>query len=227
MLAAVPRHIPCIGIELDPAMVVQARQRTGRPIIEGNCLTADISQYGRPTAVFGNPPFILTLFEKLLDRCATMLDIGNKAGFVLPAYFFQTSSTTYRLSRKWAISQEIIPRDLFYRLTKPLVFATFVRDNTPQLIGFRLFGEAMSMREFSAEVQDVLSSGVTGSRSVWRNAIVNALNKLGGQATLTQIYSTMRDNRPTNNEFWKEKIRQILQQKHFVRIEEGCYALPT
>lgn len=224
ILSAIPLDIRCIGTELDHKLVLQARQRTNRMVIEGDCLTADLSSYGKVTAVFGNPPFVADLFEKLLERCATLLDIGQKAGFIIPAYFFQTSKTVLRLGRKWSINQEMLPRDIFPNLIKPLMFGTFMRENSPQLIGFRLYPETVAMKEFSAEIKEVLSHEVTGTRGVWKTAIAHALNKLGGKASLNDIYASMRNNRPTANEFWKEQIRKVLQ-KSFVRIETGMYAL--
>lgn len=224
LLASVPLNVPCIGIEIDPALVVKARRLTNRPVIEGDCLTADISEYGKVTAVFGNPPFVMELFEKLLERCANLLGIGQKAGFIIPAYFFQTSQTVCRLGRKWSIQQEMLPRDIFPSLIKPLMFGTFIRDNSPQLIGFRLYPETAALKEFSDEAKKELMYGMGKTRGVWKTAISNALNKLGGKASLGDIYSTMRDNRPTKNEYWKEQIRKVLQQ-HFIKIETGMYAL--
>lgn len=226
LLASVPLNVPCVGIEIDPALVVKARKLTRRTVIEGDCLTADISEYGKVTAVFGNPPFVMELFEKLLERCANLLGIGQKAGFIIPAYFFQTSQTVCRLGRKWSIEQEMIPRDIFPSLIKPLMFGTFIRDNSPQLIGFRLYPETAAMKEFSDEAKKELMYGMSETRGVWKTAIGNALSKLGGKASLGDIYSTMRNNRPTKNEYWKEQIRKVLQQ-HFTKIETGCYMLPN
>lgn len=223
MIASVPSNVPCIGTELDPELVMKAR-RFGRPIIQGDCLTADLSEYGKVTAVFGNPPFVMDLFEKLLERCAQMLDIGHKAGFIIPAYFFQTSKTVMKLGRKWSIEQEMLPRDIFPSLIKPLTFGTFIRENQPRLIGFRLFAETAAMREFSSEVRYELTNGSTETRSIWKNAITRTLNKLGGKASLKDIYASMRDDRPTQNEFWKEQIRKVLQ-KSFVKVDSGTYAL--
>ena len=226
LLASVPLNVPCVGIEIDPALVAKARKLTNRPVIQGDCLTADISEYGKVTAVFGNPPFVMELFEKLLERCANLLGIGQKAGFIIPAYFFQTSQTVCRLGRKWSIEQEMLPRDIFPSLIKPLMFGTFIRDNSPQLIGFRLYPETAALKEFSDETKRELMYGMGETRGVWKTAISNALNKLGGSASLEKIYDSMRNNRPTKNEFWKEQIRKVLQ-KHFTKIETGIYMMPN
>lgn len=223
IIASVPLNVPCIGTELDPELVIQAK-RYGRPIIEGNCLTADLSEYGKITAVFGNPPFVMELFEKLLERCSKMLDIGHKAAFIIPAYFLQTSHTVVRLGKKWSISQEMLPRNIFPNSIKPLTFGTFIRDNSPMLIGFRLYHETAMMDEFSKDTKEELYYGSSETRSIWKSAIANTLNRLGGKASLKDIYDSMRNNRPTKNEFWKEQIRKVLQ-KSFVRIDEGIYSL--
>lgn len=224
MIMVVPQHVRCIGIELDSELAIQARLRTKRTIIEGDCRMTDISAYGKVTAVFGNPPFELSLFEQIMSRLSLLLDIGRKAGFILPAYFFQTSHTTYRMSRRWSICQEMLPRDVFFGLSKPIVFATFIRDNTPQLVGFRLFEEASCIKELSEATSDILINGKSEHGSIWKIAVQDALQKLGGKATVSEVYSQMRDNRPTKNEYWKEKIRQTLQ-RYFTRVEKSTYAV--
>lgn len=224
MLAAIPEHIPCIGTEIDPPIADQARKNTGREIITGNCLTIKLPQ--GITAIFGNPPFNLELFEKLLNRCSEILELGTKAGFLIPAYFLQTSRTVIDLGRKWTISSEIIPRDVFPGLSKPLVFASFTRDNFPRLIGFRLFTEVSEMRQLSKHHQELFSNKIKGPRSVWKEAVTEILQELGGKASLTIIYQSIEGKRPTDNSHWKEQIRKVLQ-KSFVRTETGVYSLPN
>lgn len=221
MLCAVPSHIPCIGTEIDPMLAQRARIASGRPVITGNCLEVELP---RVTAVFGNPPFNLTLFDQLLQRCAEILALGNKAGFIIPAYFLQTSRTVMQLGRKWCISQEIIPRDLFHGLSKPLIFGSFTRDNRPQLIGFRLFPELAAIKELSARVQEDLSTRINGTRSVWRETVKQVITDLGGTAPLSDIYRHIEGRRPTANQFWKEKVRQVCQQS-FSRVQEGVYSI--
>lgn len=221
MLAAIPGHIPCIGSEIDPVMADRARIASGRPIITGSCLEVKLPAI---TAVFGNPPFNLTLFDRLLQRCVELLSIGNKAGFIIPAYFLQTSRTVMQLGRKWRIHQEIIPRDLFYGLSKPLIFSSFIRDNRPHLIGFRLFPELAAIKELSAKVQENLSTRIHGTRSVWHETVKQVIANLGGTAPLSDIYRHIEGRRPTNNKFWKEKVRQVCQQS-FERVQEGVYSI--
>jgi site-specific DNA-methyltransferase (adenine-specific) len=217
-LAAIPAHIPCIGTEIDPVLARVAAQRSGREVLVGDCLSVSLP---RVTAVLGNPPFQLQVFEALLERCERVLGLGQCAGFILPAYFFKNSRTTLRLGRKWSIQQEMLPADLFERLSKPLVFGLFTRDNSPQLIGFRLFRETSEAREL---LEHALAEP-TGPRSLWRNSVIEAIKRAGGTATLYQLYQHIADYRPTQNPFWKEKVRQVVQQKPFVRTGPSTYQL--
>lgn len=223
LLSAIPSHIPCIGTEIDPLLAQRAITDTGRPVIVGSCLSVDLTGHDI-TSVFGNPPFIFEIFERLLTRCSNILKTGQKAGFIIPAYFMQTSRTVLQLGRKWHISQEMLPRDIFPGLSKPLMFGSFIRENSPQLIGFRLFSETASMKELKEEFQNKLSYEINGIRSVWKNAITDVLGNLGGTASLAKIYSVMEKKRPTQNQFWREQIRKVCR-KNFKRVEEGIYSL--
>lgn len=221
MLAAIPGHIPCIGTEIDPVLAQRARIASGRHVITGSCLEVELPAI---TAVFGNPPFSSPLFKRLIDRCALLLQPGQKAGFILPAYFLGFSGKVMKFNRKWTLSQEIIPRDLFPRLSMPLIFGTFLRDNNPKLIGFSLFTELAAIKELSARVQEDLSTRINGTRSVWRETVKQIIIDLGGTAPLSDIYRHMEGRRPTANQFWKEKVRQVCQQ-NFSRVTEGVYSI--
>ena len=225
MLAAVPAHIPAFGTEIDEILAHQARKNTGREVLVGDCRTVKIP--GKVTAVFGNPPFTLDLFSELLELCAGLLENGQKAGFVLPAYFMQTSRTVLPWTKTWTIEQEIIPRDIFPNgLSKPLIFGLFTRDHSPRLVGFRLFPEIAAMREVTEEAQEALTNGIAGPRSVWRETVASAIRDLGGTADLSSIYRTIEGKRPTGNTHWKEQIRKVVQNTtHFLRVSDGTYAL--
>lgn len=63
--------------------------------------------------------------------------------------------------------------------------------------------------------------------SNWRNAIRMAMMKLGGQATLSQIYAEVElvaESLIKNNKNWCAKIRQTLQ-RHYVNVERGVWAV--
>jgi adenine-specific DNA-methyltransferase len=53
-LLALPDEVNAVGVEIDPCWP-SARELTGRPVITGDFLTADIP--GPITHVIGNPPF--------------------------------------------------------------------------------------------------------------------------------------------------------------------------
>lgn len=60
----------------------------------------------------------------------------------------------------------------------------------------------------------------------WRDAVDMALQTCGGRATLSQLYACIEGNRPSDNPWWREKVRQVAGQ-HFHRIKPGEYALPA
>ena len=61
----------------------------------------------------------------------------------------------------------------------------------------------------------------------WRDLIQGAMEWLGGKASLDQIYKVIEGSKKTvKNNFWKEKIRQTLQQhSNFVSVERGTWEL--
>jgi site-specific DNA-methyltransferase (adenine-specific) len=56
-LAALPKHVPAIGIDVDARMVESARRQTGRKVLHGDFRTLHLDF--TPTAILGNPPFNL------------------------------------------------------------------------------------------------------------------------------------------------------------------------
>jgi hypothetical protein len=51
------------------------------------------------------------------------------------------------------------------------------------------------------------------------------LHGLGGRAHLTHIYEAMLARRPTENQHWREKIRQVLQLGPFRNVGKGEWEL--
>lgn len=228
-LAAVPENIPAFGTELDQHRADHARKHTGRNVVTGDCLTVELPK--GISAVFGNPPFIYKIFKGLMDRCSEILGIGNKAGFIVPAYFFQTSNTALDLiGTRWSFNQEMLPRDLFHlngdqnKLQYPLVFATFTRDNCPRIFGMRLYKEVAEIRVLPEDIQQMIGSRINGARSVWRETLTQIITEAGGRASLQEIYRRIEGKRPTENPHWKEQVRKVVQ-KSFVRVEPGIYEL--
>lgn len=227
-LSAVPKHIAAIGSDIDPALIPVAVNNTGRPVYNGDFRTINFDRFEEITAIVGNPPFDLDVFEQFMKRCENILALGNKAGFILPAYFLQTSRTFKRLTQKWDIDQKMIPRDLFQTgglLSKPLIWASFIRDNHPQLTGFILYNELTDIKALSQEIKDALNTKIKRNGSVWREVLIDVVKHSGGTVTLEEVYKNIEGKRPTENPFWKEKIRQIIQQSPFKRIDNATYQL--
>lgn len=221
-LMAIPEHVDAFGIDLDPAAAAQAQANSGRQVLVGDVMT--INWPRQPTAVIGNPPFQSALVMDLLDRCRQELEFGGRVGFILPVYMFQTAGTVMNLNRCWSISQELIPRNLFDRLTKPLLFATLTKEREPALEGFFLYRERHAIDVLRKHFREMFCGN--GARaSVWRDTVAAALQICGGQATLQQIYSVVEDNRPTDNKFWRQRIRETAG-RHFVRVRPGEFKLP-
>lgn len=61
----------------------------------------------------------------------------------------------------------------------------------------------------------------------WRDLIQGALEYLGGQANLNNIYEIIKDSKKaTKNQYWKEKVRQTLQiHENFHSEERGKWNL--
>lgn len=216
-LAAVPAHVPAVGVEIDPRLAERARRLTGRPVITGDIREVDIP--GRPTVVLGNPPFETKLIETILDRMhAEMVDDG-RVMFVLPAFFLQTARRVVRYSERWSMSQQILPRNLYAGLKHPLVFATFRKDERRVMVGFSLFHELAYLQELPKAVREDLDEGPM----TWPAVVRSALDEHGGEASLAQIYEHVVDRRPTRNPFWREQVRKVCQT-HADRVGRGRYA---
>lgn len=219
-LNAIPAHVPAFGVEIDPLLADRARRNTGRPIITGDFRTVAIEL--QPTALIANPPFNVKVIDGFLDRAHELLPDGALAGMLLPAYVLQTPSRVERYARDWSMSVELIPRTLFQRLSKPLVFCLFRKDRQRTLVGMALYREARSIDSLSPAYADAVRQ-VSGS--AWRSAVLQALANLGGESDLQTLYRAMERRRPTGQSWWKDKVRQVVQQRPFVRTGEGRYAI--
>lgn len=217
MLQAIPDHVPAIGVEIDPVHAAAARRRTGREVIEGDVLTADLPD--KFSFVFGNPPFTAAFLDGLLERIKDRMDDGCRCGLILPAYFMQTPSRVVRWNKVWTIYPELLPRTLFPRAHLPLIFSLFTKDPAPVLKGMRLFIEAHSIEDLRKDFREEMTSG----RGLWRPIVVTALGKLGGKAHLAEIYEVVGMNRPSRNEWWREKVRQTLQRGPFTSHGNGIW----
>lgn len=220
-LQALPDHVNAIGVEIDPQLAQQAREATGRPIITGDFLKAPIPV--GVSHILGNPPFTADLIHGFLDRSHELLVEGGTCGFLLPAYVLQTSSKVMQLNSRWSISQQLMPRNIFPRLKLPLVFALFRKDQVRSLVGFFLYREAADVAAMPKDVKEALSE--PGKGSVWRRAVRCAFERVGASvATLDGLYQAVE--RPTDNQYWRQKVRQTLQAyPEFRRTGQGTWCL--
>lgn len=220
-LAAVPDHVPAVGVEIDPVLVERARAHTGREVILGDFLTAEIPF--TPTAVIGNPPFKQKLMQGFIDRAWELLPDEGRCGFLLPVFALQTPSVVERLAQRWHVRQDLVPRTVFPRLSTPLLFAMLTKGPKRGLVGFTLYHETFAVSRLQARYRALLARGEAGT---WRAVVNLALDSLGGRATLAQIYAEVEGIRPSANKFWREKVRQVLQ-RHAVRSGPGEWQLAS
>jgi hypothetical protein len=220
-LHALPAHVPAVGVEWDPDLAEQARRETGRRIITGDFRAVSIDV--QPTAIIGNPPFRIDLIEGFLARAHELLPEGGRTGFILPAFTFQTAARVVRFAERWSIQQEAIPRNIFQRISLPLVFAMFSKDRKRTLVGFALYHDAHDVLQMPVEYREALAAGV----GVWRRLVRVAMRRLGGRARLPEIYAELEGRRPGTGKWWREKVRQTLRYyaDDFAVIEEGHYQL--
>lgn len=219
-LKAVPAHVRAVGVELDPVLAEIARHATGRTVITG-----DFTEVALPddvTAIIGNPPFDLVVVDAILDRCHAILPYGGKAGLILPAYAFQTASRLVGYARKWSVEQEMIPRNLFRNMAKPLCFSVFTKDGAGRTKGFALYRELHDVNSMDGWVSEELSLG----RSPWKAVVSKVVAEMGGVAHLSDIYRAVAPRRPTGNRWWQAKVRQTLNRSGaFRRIGDARWAL--
>ena len=219
-LAAIPDHIEAIGVEIDARLAVIAHQRTGREIIIGDFRHVPIDF--EPTAIVGNPPFDLDIIDAFLDRAYTLLPEGGRIGWVLPAYAFQTAGRVVRYNERFAISQTLIPRNIWEGLRLPLVFSIFTKDRQRALIGFALYRETTEIKALPARFRDILEST---DGPVWLKLVTKALAALNGRASVEEIFRLVEPEAPRSNSYPRQSVRKTLLQ-YFDRVGEGVYAFP-
>jgi site-specific DNA-methyltransferase (adenine-specific) len=206
-LQAIPSAVRAVGVEIDEVLARRARENTGREILVGDFRSVLLPE--NPTAIIGNPPFRAKLIDEFLDRSYQLLPEGAKAGFILPTYMFQTAGRVCRYGDRWSLSIELMPRNAFHaRMRTPLLFALFEKNAARRLIGFVLYRECDDLHQMAKPYRELLSSC---EGSIWLATCRMALRRLGGSASLKQIYQELERNRPTRTEWWREKIRQTLR----------------
>ncbi len=221
-LKAIPLNVRAIGIELDPELAAAAASETGRIVICGDFRTIELPE--RPTHIVGNPPFSVKLLDELLERAAEWLPDNGRCGLILGTQMVQTPSTVLRWNERWSMQQHILPRTLFPRSIRPLVFLMFTKDRQRRMLGgFALYRESVEINAMSAAAKLILVRG-TPNKSCWRSVVEWALRRCGGRAHLRELYNAIEPHRPTENRWWQEKVRQTLQ-RHFSSAGDGVWQL--
>jgi site-specific DNA-methyltransferase (adenine-specific) len=215
-LDALPPGTRRLGVEIRADLAAIAAVK-GHHVIQGDILTVPLPE-GITHAV-GNPPFSADFIDALLNRLHGTLTKDGIAAFILPCYLFQTSRRVWDYTRKWSIDVEMIPRDIYEGLSKPLALARFQKSTSRRLVGLFLYPETVDIVETSKRMQDRLE------RMTWRDVVFETLADLGGRATLKQLYRAIEPKRPSGNPWWRERIRATLQG-HARNIERGTWALP-
>lgn len=213
-LDVLPRQYHNIGIECDEELARIARSR-GHNVIIGDYRTVELP-VSKADAIIGNPPFGLNVFDGFLNRSYSLLDDGGQVIMILPAYFFQTAANVVRWNENWSMSQEMLPRNVFQGLSKPLMLARFTRDKNAHLSGLILYHEAVAISDMPKIYEKALQEGHSG----WAAVVSKAIENLGGAAPLRSIYAEISPKRPTQTKFWKEKVRQTLQRQ-FEKTDDG------
>ena len=220
-LNALPDDVPAFGVEVDEAIAARCAALTGRQIITGQFETASLPQ--RPTAILGNPPFASSVIDGFLDRAHGLLPGGGVVGVILPAYLLQTVGRVVGYATRWSMETEMIPRNVYPGLSKPLVFTLFRKNTARRLVGMAFYFEAAAVAQLPEEIRTMFSEQ---GAPLWPRVVERALIALGGRGSLQDIYRAVEGNRPTDTPFWREQIRKVLQHR-FRRVGPGEWAHPS
>lgn len=230
-LKAIPAGVPAIGVEIDPALAAEAEAATGRRVLVGDFRTIRLPV--EPTVIVGNPPFDADVVDGFLARARGLLPDNGRCGFLLPAYLFQTPRRVARWGAEWSMAVELVPRTLFMRSRLPLVFALFTKARVRVMVGLALYDEASALEGLAKPARLVLVNG-RPRRSVWAALVVETLGQLGGRASLAELYHAIEPRRPTPNAWWREKVRQTVQNEcdrvgpgEWALRHEGVHAMST
>lgn len=218
-LQAIPKHVPALGIEIDPVLAQRARELTGRTVITGDFLEVAIDR--QASLIVGNPPFVTKFIDCLLERSFELLREEGQVAMILPAYALQTAGRVVRYNAQWGIEQTFLPRNLYTGLQYPLCWVRFSKSRERHLVGFLLYDELAYLQDQPKDVQEAMTVGPVS----WRSVVSDALDMFGGAASLSDIYDYVADRRPTANPNWKAQVRKVCQQST-KRVAPARYAKP-
>jgi len=164
----------------------------------------------------------MALIDEILRRAHDVLPEEGRVGLILPCYALQTAGRVVRYSESWFIVQEMIPRNIYSGLSKPLLFALFRKDRRRTLVGFTLYHEANHVLSLPKDIQQALAGGP----ATWPELVRQGLETLGGEAMLTDLYEYVASRRPTSNPHWRAQVRKVCQSKA-IRTGKARYALSS
>lgn len=222
-LNALPRDTPAIGVEIDPALAEVARATTGRTIITGDFRNVDLDGIEASHCV-GNPPFGNRIIRQFIARAFGILRDGGMIGFLMPAHTLGSARYVLELHRRFSIEQTMVPRYIYPRLSLPLTFVVLTKERTRTLVGFALYRELASVAEMPADYRAIVNDPTR--RAPWRDVVADALTRLGGRASLEQLYAAIEPRRPAATRTWQDTVRRVCGES-FVRVSEGEFALPA
>lgn len=206
-----------VGVEIDPALAREAIA-SGCEVIVGDACKVDLPI--QPTVSLGNWPFAAATFNRFLKRSHEVLPDDGRCGVLTTVYSFQTTSRVMRYLDDWSVRVELLPRDIFPRLQDALVFALFQKNTRRILIGLGLYDETSAARALAKHYRTLVDENPT----TWWAAVESALRRLGGEASLEEIYGLTE--KVTANQYWRQKIRQQLQI-HAKPVARGRWALAS
>lgn len=219
-LRVIPAHIDAYGVELDETLAAEARRTSGRDVITGDILKVDLPR--RPSAVLGNPPYTSDFLDPFLARMEQVLDEGSRMVLLLSVHLFQTSRTVARYADHWALDLELVPRDIFQGLQRPLVLATLTKSADRRIVGMAFAREIADMKRIPERYRAILERSKT---NVWVRAIEEAIGECGRPLTIDELYETISHNKPTRTTFVREAIRKWTRAA-FTPVGPATYDIP-
>jgi adenine-specific DNA-methyltransferase len=218
-LHAVPPNVAAFGVEIDPVLAQQAAEDTGRQIIFGDFTTIELPH--EPTIVCGNPPFG-SISRDFIRKTHDVLPAGGRAGLILPVHTVSFARSTLDLLRGFDVAVELVPRDLYPRISVPLCFLRLTKGRVHRLVGFALYGEAASVRAMRQQYREILTSG---RRPLWREVVEMALRAVGGEGTIDDLCAVIQPEfRPTDRPWFRDYLRRDLGLFHD-RVRPGYFRL--
>jgi site-specific DNA-methyltransferase (adenine-specific) len=205
-LKAIPRAVEAVGVEIDPLFAAEAAANTGRRVICGDFRTVELDV--KPTLIVGNPPYKMRTLDAFLDRACGLLPDNGRCGFLLSSYMLQTPNTVLRWNERWSLEQRMVPRTLFPRSIRPLMFVLFTKDRQRKLLGgFLLYKEAAAINRVERESKLLMDRGEPG-KLCWGEVAEWTLKRLGGRATVGH-HDAIRGKPADRQPVQSEEIRRL------------------